>query len=671
MKIKLLQKICIILFLINYSLISGCSSTKIVVPEGNSSDLLEKTQDIKSIEDQDRNISAQAEEAWKNNNMLEAQRLYRIVVTQSNLTAFERNSAWERLIKSSIANNHFHIALEFLTQWKLSDPTANMQPVWQDSWGIAVLKSSRVQAISHAQQVWEDASLPIPLRGIAGGVLMILSPKENKTLIASKLSELYKHSDHANCMMLEQRLFTLLSNSSSEELLALEFLTGPERDFMYPWSIIILDVLRREWPSKTNRTAELLGKINYPGVFSDSSLLASAIHVAEPKSLLVDHTNILFSPGCYALVLPMSGPYSSIGWNIAKGANAAQEELISAGVDVEVVIINSEAVGWLEKLEQLPQKCIIVGGPLQAEIYAAIREKNILSNKIFFTFLPSIGEGDEGITAWRFFSSPEDQILALLRFSHELDITMCGVLYPEDGYGRKMTELFVKLAEQSGISVMTTGYNPHDTSSWSKLLANVTKTRMIGKVPVPSTPFQAVFLPDSWKNIEVLLPYLFFQGEDRLVLMGTNLWEQGLSHGEKNFIRNMDLAVFPGSWNKSTPNATAAMLIERFTMDNQEEPDFWVGLGYDFIRFSSALNIHEVNWQASQVNKSIEKAQQMDWSIAPIYWENGKAQQKLFLFYPTSSGGKLLNTNLFKKRLDAIKKRHLKRVSAAEREVSK
>lgn len=671
MKIKLLQKICIIVFLINYSLVSGCSSTKIVVPETNNSDLLKKAQDIKSIEDQDRNVYDQAEEAWKNSNMLEAQRLYSILVTQPNLTAFERNSAWERLIKSSIANNHFHAVLEFLTQWKLSDPTANMQPVWQDSWGIAVLKSSRMQAISHAQQVWENASLPIPLRGIAGGVLMILSPKENKTLIANKLSDFYKQSDHANCMMLEQRLFTLLGNSSNEELLALEFLTGPERDFMYPWSIIILEVLRREWPNKTNRTAELLGKINYPGVFSDSSLLDSVIHVAEPKSLLVDNTNVLFSAGCYALLLPMSGPYSSIGWNIAKGANAAQEELISGGVDVEVIIINSEAVDWLEKLEQLPQKCIIIGGPLQAEIYAIIREKNILSKKIFFTFLPSIGEGDEGITAWRFFSSPEDQILALLRFSHELDITTCGVLYPEDGYGRKMTELFVKLAEQSGISVMTTGYNPHDTSSWSKLLASVTKTRMIGKVPVPSTPFQAVFLPDSWKNIEVLLPYLFFQGEDRLVLMGTNLWEQGLSHGEKNFVRNMDLAIFPGSWNKSTPNATAAMLIERFTMDNQEEPDFWVGLGYDFIRFSSALNIHEVNWQASQVNKSIEKAQQMDWSIAPIYWEKGKAQQKLFLFYPTSSGSKLLNTNLFKKRLDAIKKRHLKRVSAAEREVSK
>lgn len=670
MKIKLLQKICIIVLLISYSLVLGCSSTKIVVPESNNSDLSKKTKEIESIEYQDKSIFDQAEEAWKNNNMLEAQRLYSILVTQHNLAAFERNSAWERLIKSSIANNHFHTALEFLTQWKLSDPTANIQPTWQDSWGIAVLKSSRVQAISHAQEVWENTSLPIPLRGIAGGVLMILSPKESKVLIANKLSELYNHSDHANCMMLEQRLFTLFGNSSNEELLSLEFLTGPERDFMYPWSIIILEVLRREWPNKTNRTVELLEKINYPGVFSDSSLLASATHVAEPKSLL-SHTSVLFSPGCYALVLPMSGPYSSISWNIVKGANIAQEELISGGVDVEVIIINSEAVDWLEKLKQLPQKCIIIGGPLQAEIYAVIRERNILSNKIFFTFLPSIGEGDEGITAWRFFSSPEDQILALLRFSHKLDITTCGVLYPEDGYGRKMTELFVKLAEQSGISVMTTGYNPRDTSNWSKLLANVTKTRMIGKVPVPSTPFQAVFLPDSWKNIEVLLPYLFFQGEDRLVLMGTNLWEQGLSHVEKNFIRNMDLAIFPGSWNKSTPNATAAMLIERFIMDNQEEPDFWVGLGYDFIRFSSALNIHEVNWQASQVNKSIEKAQQMDWSIAPIYWEKGKAQQKLFLFYPTSSGSKLLNTSLFKKRLDAIKKRHLKRVSAAEKEMSK
>lgn len=671
MKKKLIQKIFIIILFISYGLVLGCSSTKIIIPKNNNSKLLEKEVNVDNIVDHSMDLTDQAEKAWRNNNMLEAQRLYSMLIKQANLTSLERNCAWERLVKSSVVNGHFYGVLEALTQWELFDSTANTQPAWQESWGIAILRSPHSKAISQAQHVWENSSLPIPLRGIAGGVLMILSSKEDKALIANKLSELYNHSDHANCMMLEQRLFTLLGNISNEELLILEFLTGPEKDFKYPWSIIILEVLRREWNSKTTRTTELLGKINYPGVFSDPSLLASLIHVAESKSLPFDHTGSKFSSGCYALVLPMSGPYSSIGWNIAKGANIAQEELINLGLDIEIVVINTEATDWIGKLEQLPQQCIIVGGPLQSETYAVIKDNKILSNKIFFTFLPSLGEGDEGINAWRFFPSPEDQILALLRFVHELNITSCGVLYPEDGYGRKMTKLFAQLAQQSGMSVVTAGYSPDDTSNWSKLLVNFTKTKMIGKVPVPSTPFQAVFLPDSWKNIEILLPYLFFQGEDRLVLMGTNLWEQGLSYKEKNFVRNMDLAVFPGSWDKSTPSATAAMLIERFAIDSQEEPDFWVGLGYDFVRFSSVLNLHDVNWKASQVNECIEKAQQMDWSIAPIHWSKGKAQQKLFLFCPTSSGSSLLNLSVFKKRLDAIKRRHARRISAAERDMFK
>lgn len=644
----------------------GCTSTKIFIPSSNSPQSVGNEKDI-AIEES--NVLKQAEYAWSTNNMVEAQRLYEIIATYPNLDSIDKTIVLERLVKASIETNHFQIVLETLTQWKRLEPTIDVQPFWQESWGIALLHTTPARAISQAKTIWFEHSAPIALRGTACGILMLLSPKDMKSSLAEDLSELYDKSDHTNCIMLEQRLVTLFEHCSEHEIVALEALLTPEKDFKYPWSVITFELVRREWNTNSLRKIELLEKINYPGVFADKSLLTS-LEQRGPSLPLLQSKNAFFSSGCYALVLPMSGPYASIGWKIAKGASAAQEELINLGLEIDIIFINTEASDWLEKLKHLPKECIVIGGPLRSESYEVIREHQFFSKKAFFTFLSSLENGDEGVLAWRFFSSPIDQILTSLRFCQELDISTYAVLYPKDSYGEKMAKIFVESAEKMGISVITASYDPENTSNWSGLLSSLTRSRMLGKIPVPSTPFQAMFLPDSWKNIEILMPYLFFQGEDRLVLIGTNLWEQGLSHLGKNNLRNMDLALFPGSWNSATPTSTGAILIERFALEGQEEPDFWVGLGYDFVRFASALNIQDSNWSVETLNKRIEYAQNMDWSIAPIEWNNGKAKQRLFLFRPTSEGIKLVDIHKFKHRLNSIKKRHAKRVTAAEKEAA-
>ena len=59
----------------------------------------------------------------------------------------------------------------------------------------------------------------------------------------------------------------------------------------------------------------------------------------------------------------------------------------------------------------------MVGGPLQAPVYAKAREAGALQKRAFFTFMPALDDGEEGVQAWRFFPSPQDQIDALLAFA--------------------------------------------------------------------------------------------------------------------------------------------------------------------------------------------------------------------------------------------------------------
>lgn len=368
-----------------------------------------------------------------------------------------------------------------------------------------------------------------------------------------------------------------------------------------------------------------------------------------------------FSSGCVALALPLSGAYGPFGNKIAAGATAAQGELSKSGMMMDVRMINTESPDWLDKLAQLPPQCVMVGGPLRADRYTAMKSRSIQQSRAVFAFLPSLEGSDEGTVAWRFFASPQDQINAVLKFTRSLGISSYGVLAPTDTYGQRMTDLFLKAVRANGSAAKVATYSSGDTSSWGEVMRGFVGGTMRGKTPVPTSTFQAAFIPDSWKNLELLVPFLFYQGEDRLVLMGTSLWEQGLSNRSSVNVANLDLAIFPGAWNPASPSPAAGALVRAMAESGKGIPDFWEGIGYDFVRMASVMNL-QTPWTPAQVNRRLASAQNMEWSMAPMSWANGKAAQALFVFRPVQSGFELADPAAFKARYNEIIARHARRV---------
>lgn len=403
-----------------------------------------------------------------------------------------------------------------------------------------------------------------------------------------------------------------------------------------------------------------------PGVEKQAAWLElwrTASALASVQTTLSGQATVAFNEGCVVLALPMSGTYAPFGNKIANGANAAGAELQKSGTTMNVLIVDTETPDWLDKLAQLPPQCIAVGGPLLPEPYVAAKTRGLTSSRAFFSFLSSLEGGDEGSIAWRFFSSPDDQVSAVLRLTRQLGINSYGVLSPNETYGQRMTDLFMKTARSSefgGSQVSVTTYQPGDSSSWPSVMKDFVGGRMVGKVPVASASFQAAFIPDSWKNMELLVPYLFYQGEDRLVLMGTALWEQGLSNRDRVNVTNLDLVIFPSVWNPRTPSPAAVSLINALSLAGKGVPDFWEGTGFDFVRFASAMNL-QPDWSPQEVNKRVLVAQNMDWSMAPINWTNGRAAQQLFVFRPTETGPELVDLKSFADRLATIRARHARR----------
>ena len=683
-RLRTRQGVFAVIALLGVLMLTGCGQTTLVLP--SSRPTLPATPPPVAASPESL-LKNQADTAWNAGNMAEAERLYGIVSRHAGTTAPDRAAAFERLARAAMANKHPHTALDALERWKAQTPGAEKTWPWLATWRATVASMPAADQNRLLLSIWNDANQPVVLRAVAGESLLLTADAATAPQLAPQLGEVYNRAAVTERRLMEQVLLDGLLNSPEPRVAALAAMTELSQDHAFPWSLVLLEQARRAKKAGRPDAADWLTRIDFPSVFATSGLLEAARRGDASYAALfaapggapggAEGTASTATPpvasiplhgGCYAMTLPMSGPYASIGWKVAKGASVAQKELAQSGLNVEVMVINTEAADWLDQLAALPEQCVTVGGPMQPDAYTALKGRDLTRQRAFFTFLSRLDGTDEGTAAWRFFSSPEDQVAAVLGFARQAGVNSYAALYPEDNFGQRMTDLFMQGVQRSGASMSKTAtYAPSDQVSWNKTVNGFVGSYMVNKTPVPSTSFQAVFLPDSWQAAEILIPYLFFHGEDRLLLMGTALWEQGLAGKTGHDVRNYSLAVFPGAWNSATPTAAAARLMNGLSGEETGESgaDFWMGIGYDFVRFASALNL-KPGWTSAAVNSRLADAARLDWSMAPLSWSGGKASQALFLFTPAENGFVLADVDQFRERLEQTRTRHANRVSAAK-----
>lgn len=660
--------------------LTGCGKKVIVTPQASSSRGAEQT------------LSYKARAAYDSGDYTAASTLYDRILQQPNLSKAEKRSAWRYFALSTIKSGRAFLGLQALDKWESTQPGAISTPEWQDAWVLAIKQLPPSKALSILEATYSKKTNPWGLRANAALLLAGVEWKKGNTGAAlTSLEDLYSRAPNTKYKAaLERRLFTEL-NSIDEQLLATisGYLT-PENEVTYPYSIVLLEKARRaagdeqNWPSAWAAIERLrsLGKLADPTLI-DAVLAPLQKEFGEPTQGI-------------ALALPLTGPYGSIGWKIVRGAGIAHWQLTNNGYNFALKVINTESATWQEELAALPAGFTIVGGPLRKDVFRKIYDRDLTEKHAFFTFLSSLPVGTEGKDAWRFFSSPKDQIQTLLNFAQfDLGINNFAALYPNENYGQHMAQLFVEKAEsQSDYPVLTASYTPNNPQGWSKDVKNLLAQSdqenkeiqaMNGETEnasaqarlneqyedMPYNPaFQAVFLPDSWKNMESIIPHFFFHQEDRAVFLGPTLWEQGLSAGKKLESRYYKLAVFPGIWNPFTPTNASKQLVQAMDDAGLGKPDAWVGLGYDFIRLAAGMGSIPSDWDDDTVNAELASAQHMDWSIAPIAWDaDGNASENLFLFRPSRNGFVPVNPETFGKRLATVRARHDERIQMMKDEV--
>lgn len=554
----------------------------------------------------------------------------------SSLSGGEKTEVFRVLAAAALRNNHPNVALGALEELRKVSPGADRARDWQDTWCKALRSLSSHDARTRANEVYQDGSREQVVRSVAGVFLAVRQWKDGEmgqSMLA--LENIYTSANSVkDKAVIEARLaLELHLADASAARLAFSAVTDENRT-AFPYNIIAIDELRRRSRDASTRAeaAAELEELSRQTVLADPSLFKSPPTEGGIRIEGTGASSSAFLTGGrpVVLTLPLSGDYAVVSTKIIAGAQVACDELSSAGKQVSLVVIDTEQADWIAKVDALPQDAVVIGGPLRRNDYSRAKAQGLLSRRAVFAFLPGLEQGDEGRTAWRFFSSAQDQVDTLLGFTSRLGIKGYAVFYPRDTFGSRMASLFEESAKARGVSgVFSNSYDPVDQNNWMAEANNLFSSSGPGA-------FRAIFLPDSWKNMDVLVSNLFYYKETRHLLLGTSLWEQGLGSGSYVSMQYYKLAVFPGSWNSSQLSSAGMQLNSLLTAAGKEPADLWTGLGYDFARMSAGLDLRP-GWTPGTVNAALQSAS-LSWSMAPISWNNGVASQKMFLFTPSENG---------------------------------
>lgn len=596
-------------------------------------------------------LAKDADTFWASGNYPQSELLYTRLL-QRELSSEARLNALNRLAVSAYNSRHLYQSKSALDRMVVADGTVLATWPWHEQY-IKTLGALNRPDLLENHRAWLDAhtELPFDVRSRAAMAFAEIYTRNGDTPRAIEiLARTHsKAPDRKDKAAMEAEYANQLRDLPEMQIQSLARQVGTAGAATFPHALIQREVKRRALSPRADAASPLLA-LSARHTLSDvpGSQLASGLGTVR-----------------VALVLPLTGRFAPTAAKVLRGAEVAQQQLAALGRSVEVKAINAEGPDWREQLAALPPEYSVVGGPMLVESFRDMQKNGVLSSRAVFAFLPDLGEAQEGAQAWRFFTSPKDQVRALVDLTaDQLGIRSVAVLAPKSRFGQRMSETFQAEAKAKGLRLASSEfYPPGDHPRWlhsvERLLKVPESFHRNKNTPLPMPDFEAVFVPEDWTQSELLVSnFHFFEGQ-HLVFLGTELWSVALDNAKDIDDAYFQLAACPGAW---WPEAPAAKTLQS-ALSEKEVADFWLALGHDFINFAALLNL-PADWTPPQVNQRLQDLRGMEFSMAPITWDaEGHARQNLYLFSPRKDGKTLLNPEELRAAAAKAKLRREKRLA--------
>jgi len=648
-----------VLLLVSASLLAACS--EMTLPQASPAA-------VETLREQSTpDLAAEAEGFFKAGNAELSELLYSRLLERGDLSREDRLTALDRLAESAFRAKHYRQAKLALDRRAGADKNVLGAWPWHELYFKTLTALGRADLLdTHEAWILAHTELPygVRSRAVLAFAEYAIHTGDNARAL-SLLSDIHRQApDTESKLLLESRFAASLRELPQEQIAALLRLVGKGGANLFPNALVQREGMRRV---PALHSASATGNIR-------GTLLAQSARALsdQPAALLPAQDGATVR---LALVLPLTGRFAATGQKVLRGAGAAQKHLGTQGRKVEINVINAEAPDWRAQLAALPANVTVVGGPLlNAEAMRNMQADGTLAKRAVFAFLPDLGPIVEGRQAWRFYPSLQDQARALITLTSErLGIRSVAVLSPKNRYGQRMAEVFLTEAKARGLRIAATEtYPPDDHPRWIHSVSHLLKIpdgfRRNKNMPLPLPDFGAVFMPEDWAQAEMLTSnFYFFEGQ-HLLFLGTDLWSVGLDNAKDIDDNYFQHAACPGAWWPETNAARALQSV--LDEQSQGQADFWVALGYDFVRLGERLKLG-ADWTAAEVDMRLAGLKGLDYSMAPLTWNaEGQARQSLFVFTPRKEGKALVDADSMRESIEKAKSRREKRLSSS-REIHK
>ncbi|MBF0105649.1 MAG: penicillin-binding protein activator [Deltaproteobacteria bacterium] len=293
------------------------------------------------------------------------------------------------------------------------------------------------------------------------------------------------------------------------------------------------------------------------------------------------------------VLLPLVGRHETYGQSVLDGVRCAagQNNVCGDFSGIELVVSDpGETPESVRKAIQdlAAQNVVAIIGPLSGQtavdaglvateqkipIFPITQKENLMSqgNYIFQVGL-----------------QPKQQIQALVKAARDKGLKSFGVFYPDNNYGQVMADLFSEEVKAAGGKITATAQYSRRSAD---ILAEGRKLKTsIGSVATPDVGvgFDALFIPDSYQMINVLISALEYNSITGIPLLGTNAWnDPGLS-----------LAIadkFPGSffvdlYDGAADTKEVKEFKEKFVAGFGRSPRVLEAYGYDVMMMIRSLS---------------------------------------------------------------------------------
>lgn len=319
----------------------------------------------------------------------------------------------------------------------------------------------------------------------------------------------------------------------------------------------------------------------------------------------------LVEPKSVGVVLPLSGPYSSIGEQALKGIQLAlgiSGTKSAHGIRLVIEDSKGTAEDGAHAIETLVLKhhvMAIIGG-LSAKnvIVEATKAQDLGTPFIALSQKPDLTK--VGPFIYNSSITPRLQVEHLVSYAMDrLGLKRFAVLYPNDRYGIEFANLYWDEVLRRGGKITTaqtyapgeTDFNNHikkmvgtyyledRSDEYTKLLRDWKKNNKNSRKKPPETllppivNFDVLFVPDDLKALGQIAPMLAFNDVNEITLLGTNLWNS------PDFVRRAqnfaEKSVFMDSYLSSSPNYLNSQFYTNYTQSYGERPGAFALTGYD------------------------------------------------------------------------------------------